>query len=605
MRRSFMTFIWFISALSLTAQTGKKITILHTNDLHSRLIGYSPESEYSPLTVNDDKTVGGFARIAAIIKNEKKNNRGTTLVLDAGDFLMGTLFPSLEKKTGFQLRLMKEMGYDVAGLGNHEYEFGPDWLASVISVSAKNGEIPALLIGNVKFDKKDKGDDALEKLLSDNILSRKLILIRDSIKIGFFSIIGKDAVKVAPKAVPVTFEKQASFARKMVKELQTEKCDIIICISHSGVSKEKNGEWGGEDVELARSVKGIDLIIGGHSHTRLDQPVIVNGIPIVQTGEFGKYVGCLSLSYSPGKLKVESYKLIPVDDKIAGDEKIYRLIEEQKEKINLEILKPLGMDYGKPVVETDFRLEGNDVGDYMNSNIGPLIADAIRFYVNKHNSKGTDISMVAAGMIFDKILPGIQTAPDIFRVMPLGSGKDEVPGYALSRLFVTGRELKSILEILQVAFKSKPDEYCYYSGMRVNYDPEKGLFRKIRMIEIVHNDGSIVNVDFSKKNKSLYSITADSYMLEFIGIIKKMSFGLINVVPKDAAGTKIKDLKNMVIDIDEMQYGVQEGKEWLALIEFLNSMRDTNGNIIPDIDKKYASPVRCFFIENEANRIKN
>ena len=242
------------------------------------------------------------------------------------------------------------------------------------------------------------------------------------------------------------------------------------------------------------------------------------------------------------------------------------------------------MDYSKPVVESDFRLEGNDVGDYVNSNIGPLIADAIHYYVNIHNSKGTDISMVAAGMIFDRIVPGVQTAPDIFRVMPLGSGNDEIPGYALSRLYITGRELKNVLEILQVAAKSKPEDYCYYSGLRVDFNPEKGLFNKIKKIEIVHSDGTMINVDFSKKNKSLYSITADSYMLNFIGIIKKMSFGIINVVPKDEAGNKIKDMKNTVIDMDESHEGVQEGKEWLALIEFLGSMKDINGNGIPDID---------------------
>lgn len=90
----------------MSAQTEKRIIILHTNDLHSRLIGYSPESDYTPLTVNDDKTIGGFARIASIIKTEKENNSGTTLVLDAGDFMMGTLFPSFEIETGFQLRLM-------------------------------------------------------------------------------------------------------------------------------------------------------------------------------------------------------------------------------------------------------------------------------------------------------------------------------------------------------------------------------------------------------------------------------------------------------------------------------------------------------------------
>ena len=91
-------------------------------------MGFAPESSYSPLTLNDDKTVGGFARIASIIKSEKETEPGTTLVVDAGDFMMGTLFPSLEKKYGFQLRLMKEMGYDVVATGNHEFEFGPEWL---------------------------------------------------------------------------------------------------------------------------------------------------------------------------------------------------------------------------------------------------------------------------------------------------------------------------------------------------------------------------------------------------------------------------------------------------------------------------------------------
>ncbi len=237
--------------------------------------------------MNDDKTVGGFARIATIIKTEKESNAGTTLVLDAGDFLMGTLFPSLELKTGFQLRLMKLMGYDVIGLGNHEFDFGPEWLAGVISTSVSKGEIPSLLGSNAMFDKINNRDDTLEKLVSDNIISRKLILTKDDIKIGIFSILGKDAAGVAPKSAPVKFAKQTSFAKKMVKELHGEKCDIIICISHSGVSKEKNGEWGGEDVELAKAVKGIDVIVGGHSHTKLDQPLTVNGTTIVQTGGEG------------------------------------------------------------------------------------------------------------------------------------------------------------------------------------------------------------------------------------------------------------------------------------------------------------------------------
>jgi len=588
---------FIIVLLPLVGQTEKKIVLLHTNDLHSRLTGYAPESAYSPLSVNDDKTKGGFARIATILKTEKDNNRGNTLVINAGDFLMGTLFAGLEEKNGFQLRLMKAMGYDIVGLGNHEFDFGPDKLASIINASVKNGEIPSLLIGNTEFDEKDRRDDNLEKLFSDGVITRKRILIKDGIKIGIFSIIGKDADRVAPNAVPVTFTRQYGFARKMVKELKNEHCEIIICVSHSGLVKGKNGEWTGEDVKLAKKVSGIDIIISGHTHTLLDKPLTVNGVNIVQAGEFGQYVGRMSLIYSARKLKVESYELIPVDDKIVGDNSINQLIENQKGLVTSEILKPLGMDYSTPVAETDFTLGGNSVSDYLESNIGPLVADAIHFYINRHTVKGADVSIIAAGMLFDNIVPGIQTAPDIFRVVSLGSGKDNIPGYPLSRLYVTGRELKSIFEILQVAYKSSPDNYCYFSGVRVLCDPGKGLFRKIKKIDIVHPDGSVTNVDFSKKNKSLYSVTADSYMLEFIGIIKKMSFGLVNVVPKDFSGNRILDMKTTVIDMDENIDGIQEGKEWLALLEYIHSMIDIDKNGIPNIDKKYSVPVKCFYTE--------
>ena len=594
MKKIVVIFFSFVSVIALNGQTEKKITILHTNDLHSHIIGFGPELAYTPLTVNDDKTIGGFARIATIIKDEKERNEGTTLVIDAGDFMMGTLFQALEKETGFQLRLMNTMGYDVTCLGNHEFDLGPEWLASLISTAHDKGKIPSILIGNTVFDRKDNRDDGLEKLLYDNVVCRKLILVKDGIKFGLFSIIGKNAVDDSPRAIPVTFEKKTSFAKKMVKELRNEKCDIIICVSHSGVTKDNSGAWGGEDVELAKKVRGIDLIIGGHTHTKLDQPIIVNGIPIVQAGEYGEFVGRISLTYSNKHLKVEDYKLIPVDDKISGDKNINQLVQEQKEKITAEILKPLGLNYDEPVAETRFILEGNESGNFMASNLGPLVADAIQYYVNKHGDKGTDVSMVAAGVLRDKILVGKLTAPDIFRVMSLGSGNDNVPGYALSRMYVTGKELKSILEILQVAYKSSPDYYCYYSGLRVEYNPEKGLLKKIKKIEIVHSDGSLINIDFSKKNKALYSVTANSYMVEFMGIIKKMSFGLIKVIPKDAAGNKINDMKTAVIDMNENRPGVQEGKEWLALLEYLTSMQDTDGDKIPDIDQKYNVPIKTF-----------
>jgi len=596
MKKAVLFTLFLIFLLPLCAQDEKKIVILHTNDLHSMLTGYTPESAYSPLSVNDDSTVGGFARIAAIIKEEKVKNIGTTLVVDAGDFLMGTLFQGLETRTGFQLRLMKTMGYDAVCIGNHEFDYGPEKLADILASAVNRGEIPPLLLGNAVFDESNPEDNKLEDLFKSGVVARKYILEQDNLKIGFFSLMGKEADEDAAFAPPVTFAKQIPAAKKMVQELITENCDLIICLSHSGVSYDKDKNWAGEDYDLARKVKGIDVIISGHTHTRLDKPVFVNGTSIVQTGAYGQYVGKLSLTIKDGHWFFADYNLIPVDDRIMGDETIHRMIEDQKQAITRELLAPLGMEYGRSIVETGFLLECNEQGNVHESNLGPMVADAIHGYINNHSITGTDIGLVAVGVIRDTLVPGFQSVPDVFKIMSLGQGDDGVPGYPLARVYVTGKELKSILEILHAASKSTPKYYCYYSGLKAEFDPDKGILNKIRSIEILSKDGKSRRVDFSKKNKDLYSITANSYTLEFVGIIKKMSFGLLNIVPKDAAGNPLTEMKNAIIDLDETRDGFQEGKEWLALVEYLTSMKDLNGNGIPDIDPKYRNAIQTFFV---------
>ena len=588
---------FFAFTLHLSGQEEKKIVILHTNDLHSRLNGFSPEAEYTPWSPGDDETRGGFARIAAILRTEKRNNPGITLTVDAGDFLMGTLFHAMELKTGFQLRLMKQMGYDIVCLGNHEFDFGPAKTAGIINSSLAKGEIPSLLLSNAVLSAEESGDDELEKLYDSKVVLRKFILERDGLKIGFFSLLGKNAVEVAPLAKPVSFAKQVPFARKMVRELKKDGCDIVICLSHSGVSRDKKGNWAGEDIRLAKKVRGIDVIVSGHSHSKISEPVIIKGVPVVQTGEYGQNVGRLELVWKNGSVSVRDYRLIPVDDSIAGESDIIAAVEEQQSLVTREILAPLGLSYFDPVAETDFLLECNEQGDFRSSNLGPMIADAIHSYVNRHSSDGCDIGMVAVGVIRDWMVPGVMTAPDVFRIMSLGSGDDDLPGYPLARLYVTGKELKNILEILMIAHKSSSSNHCFYSGLRVSYDPGRMLFRKINSIEILGVNGETRDVSFSKDDTTLYSISANSYMLEFIGIIKKMSFGLIKVLPKDASGNPVTDMKRAVIDMDEEQPGVQEGKEWLALLEYIRSMKDIDNNQIPDIDRKYSVPVKAFIEE--------
>jgi len=269
MKRIILLALILATAAAVSAQDGKKLTILHTNDFHSHLQGYAPESAYTPGVADDDQTVGGLSRIAGIITEVRRENPGSTLVVDGGDAMMGTLFHALETETGFQLPLMKKAGYEVVAMGNHDFDFGPAAYAKIIRKSAERGEIPVMLMGNAVTDPDDAGDDAFEAVIRDGLIRPYVITEKDGIRIGIFSVLGKDADESAPYAPPVTFEKITRSAKKLVKILKAQECDVIICLSHSGVSKDKKGNWAGEDAELARKVKGIDLIISGHTHTLL------------------------------------------------------------------------------------------------------------------------------------------------------------------------------------------------------------------------------------------------------------------------------------------------------------------------------------------------
>jgi 5'-nucleotidase / UDP-sugar diphosphatase len=578
-------------AAGFAQQTGR-LVILHSNDLHSKLRGFAPETAYTPLSTGDDATVGGFARLSTLIAGERTASGENLLVLDAGDFLMGTLFHHFEAEDGFQLRLMKSMGYDVVSIGNHEFDDGPETFAKIVEAGAANGKIPEMVLSNIVFNEKEPADDELEALFNSGVIRRNFIVERPELglKIGIFALMGIDAADVAPAAAPVTFGKQIKIARKIVKELKANGCNMIICLSHSGLSKDKDGVMAGEDYKLASKVKGIDLIISGHTHTTLREPLMVKGIPIVQTGSYGGNLGRVTFNMVNGQPVFEKAELLAVNDEVQGDETVEAMIEERIAAINDRLLAEMELNYGKVIAESSFDLVCDEYGDLHASNLGPLVADAIHTYVNRHDGSGSDISIVAAGVIRDAIRPGEQSVADIFRVMSLGAGSDGVPGYPLSRVYVTGRELKNILEILMVAWKKSPSNFIYYSGVNVKYDPSKGMLRKITSVDIVQGNGSAFAVDLSKKSNKLYSITANSYILEFIGIIKSMSFGLINVVPKNEAGIPITDFKNAVINFGAGEGVYREGKEWLALIEFLSGMADTDGNGVANIDERYLKP---------------
>ena len=260
--------------------------------MHSAFIGLGPASDYTPFTLNDDKTRGGYARLAGLIakRREARQDQGPVLVLDAGDYSMGTAFGAATREIGGELQVMARMGYDATTFGNHEFDYGPDGLGQSIGVAAKAGRIPAVLAANTTFAAADETLAGLQRLSKEGVIRRYLVIERNGMRFGLFGVIGKEAIFYANKGA-VTFTDAIETARDMVQVLRdTEKVDVVIALSHGGVEKGKDGRYtGGDDVHLAEAVPGIDVVIGGHSHTELHEAIIVNSrTPVVQTGKEGK-----------------------------------------------------------------------------------------------------------------------------------------------------------------------------------------------------------------------------------------------------------------------------------------------------------------------------
>ncbi len=562
----------------------QELTILHTNDIHSKLTGYGPESEYSPMVTGNDHTTGGFARLATLFKQTREKAPGSSLIVDAGDFLMGSLFHAPEEETGFQLSLMKKIGYDFITLGNHEFDFGPVTLAKILNAAEKNGGFPQIVSSNLIFSKESTEDDALEKKFNQKSILPWTVINKNGLKIGIIGLVGLDAASVAPASKPVSFDKPVKIAARLAKHLKTvEKVDLIIVLSHCGIYPDKeNKSYVGEDIELATKVPLIDLIISGHTHVKTPEYIKTGNTYIVQTGSYASDLGHIHLKFDQGKITEFAFKLIPVDDQVMGDEAVNREIESYLEIIDENYLSPAGLTYKQVVGKTFFDLK-IDFTDLKSSNLGPFVADAANFYL-QNTGNAADFSLIASGTIREDLVKGqngILTVPDVFRVMSLGQGYDKVPGYPIAKIYISGKEVKDLMEALVMSRDKGGDGYIYFSGIKTWINSGKGFLKKVQKVEINGQE-----IDLSKKNTKLYSISANTYLLSFIGRIKKMSFGLLKVVPKDKDGKPVTDMKNQLVDIDPDAPGVQEAKEWIAVIDYLKSFAKSK-EVIPVIPDQY------------------
>jgi 5'-nucleotidase len=513
----------------------------------------------------------------------------------------------IAREEAIEPRLMKDMGYDVLTLGNHEFDLKPGGLARIIQAAIAKGGMPAVVFSNAIFSKESDQDDALEEVFNKGLVKPYVVLEKGGVKIGIFGLMGRDAAEKSPFASPVKFGDPIGISKEMVKVLrEKEKVDMVICLSHSGVINDKSRS---EDEILAKEVQGIDVIVGGHSHTRLEKPIVINSTLVVQASSYGKCVGVLDLIWEKGKVQLKNYRLIDIDAAIPGDMALQKKVESFIETIDRDVLQKVGLSSKKVIAQTAFDLR--IVED--ESNLGNLIADSIRWYVNKHDYDPKDpltkvvVAIESNGVIRDDLLRGKTGALavcDVFRTIPLGIGMDDTMAYPLVSNYLYASEIKKALEVLTSIYPRKGNSYfLQVSGLKFTYNPRRVIFDRVTDIWLGSEEEGYVRLDYSESNKNLYRMATNIYDAAFLNIVGKYTYQLLNIIPKDRNGAPVADLASFLLDADKIQPGIQELKEWIGVVEYIRSFPDTNGDGLPDIPDKYKGKLGRIVVEASLNPI--
>lgn len=577
MKRILAVFLSVILMLSLCvpvfAQSGtREITILFTHDLHSHLLPSAQEGggEY-----------GGYARLMTLIKEQKAKYPDAILV-DGGDFSMGSLFQTAYATSALELRIMGAMGYDATTFGNHEYDYLPSGFAGMLNAASNSGDpLPAILEANYLpplegEEGYDADSAAVWEAFENYGVQEYMILERGGVYYAIFGIMGEDSDDCAPNSAQILHD-PVETAQRVVDEAVAE-CvknygvkPLVIALSHSGTS---NGK--GEDFELAQKVTGIDVIVSGHTHTALTQPIQVGDTYIVSAGEYGKYLGVARMSWDgAGDAELTDYDLIPVDETVEEDPEIAALVESFKADVEKNYLSKYGVTFDQVLAQNSYEFDSVDeVYDTAHeSTLGNLYSDAYKWAVEQTAGVTVDIALTASGVIRESIPIGSVTVSDVFNAASLGVGTEG----ELIAVYITGADLKNALEVDASVYPLMHSAQLFFSGVEYSFNTNRMIFNKVDYAMLRRSDGTLEAI----QDEKLYCVVTGMYAGQMLKSVEESSFGLLAITPRDADGNPIaaQDLINYVVCDDS---GTPL-KEWYAIASYLQQMDG-------QMDAKYAQP---------------
>lgn len=598
--------IWLIAVIVLPLMTGmqvwaktepKQLDILFTHDTHSHL------NSFTTIVNGEKKEVGGFAKLKTLINEHKKVNPDT-LVLDGGDFSMGTLIQTVYDTEAAELRMLGQIGCDVTTLGNHEFDYQSKGLADMLNAAKNSGDtVPSLVLCNVDWDAMEEaglseGQKQIQSAFEKYQVRDYVVVQKGNIKIAVLGVFGKDALVCAPTCELVWKDPVKAAKQTVEKIKKKEKVDMIACVSHSGTWDDADKS---EDEILAKEVPDIDLIISGHTHSQLDKPIQHGNTYIVSCGEYGKNLGTISMTQKDdGRWKATSYELIPVSDEVNPDETTQAKIDALMDTVDINYLAKFGYTRKEVLAENDIEFNSLDeMGTkHEELNLGDIISDAYVYAVeNSDNYDGdpVDVAVVPSGTVRDTYAKGEITVESVYNSFSLGIGKDGLAGYPLISAYLTGKELKLVAEIDASISDFMTIARLYCSGLNFTFNPHRMILNKVTDCYLTGQDGKREEIQDDK----LYHVVTDLYTGQMLGSVMDISYGLLSIIPKDKEGNPIEDLEEYAIMEEN-----QELKAWVAIARYMQSFDDTDSDGIANVSEYYATTHGRKVVENSRNLVQ-
>lgn len=419
----------FFQALGDAATT--QITIAHTNDVHGHIQEDKGQKEY------------GYAKIATLI-NEWRAENDNFLLLDAGDTFQGTIFVNQFKGESI-VPILNELDYSVMAAGNHEFDFGYEQLLKLRDAL----DHPVISANVFKAD----GKELLVPTFKAEIGGKKF---------AFLGFVAEDTpILTHPDNVKgLTFKSPVEVAKAVVPELKKE-VDHVVVVSHIGINVDR---------EIAKNVEGIDLIVGGHSHTPLRAPEVVNGTYIVQDWEYGKSLGRADLYYLDNELVAFSGGLKEYDETVVADPEIDKMVKD--------IVSQIDTVMNVVIAKSEVALDGDrNLVRKKETNVGNLITDIMLERTKSIPGYEADVALANGGGIRTQLEAGDITKKHLYTLLPFENN-------TLSVVEVTGAELKAALENGVSDVENGAGRFPQISGMSFTYSKSKPAGERVIEVKV-------------------------------------------------------------------------------------------------------------------------